>query len=52
MKHYFYSESSFYGRHMLVKVAIVCVESEREKKKNQQEQKLADALPAEHPSHF
>lgn len=43
MKHCFYSESSFYGRHMLVKVAIVCVESGRKKKTN--EEKLADALP-------
>lgn len=33
MKHYFYSESSFYDRHMLVKVAIVCVESGSLKKK-------------------
>lgn len=42
MKHYFYSESSFYGRHMLVKAAIVCVEGV---KKKIQGEKLADALP-------
>lgn len=51
MKHYFYSESSFYGRHMLVKVAIVCVESGSLKKKKQGE-KLADALPYSIPAIF
>lgn len=35
-------KSSFYGRHVLVKAAIVCVEGVRKKI---QEEKLADALP-------
>lgn len=50
MKCYFYSESSLYSRHMVVKAAIVCVESGRRKKK--QGKKLADALPFSIPAIF
>lgn len=42
MKSYFYSDSSLYGRHMLVKIATVCIESGRGKK---QGEKFAHALP-------